>query len=83
MMWILNQDKNEIIEVTRIQVNGNSIITFDKGIFIQLGFYKDQERALDVLKDIQRKITQGTKFDRIDKFGERVFRESIYEMPKA
>lgn len=82
-MWILSQKKDEIVEVNRVKVNENSIGAFDKGVFIQLGFYKDEERALNVLKDIQRKITQGTKFDKIDRYGERVSREYVYEMPQS
>jgi hypothetical protein len=57
-MWIRSQDKTELINCKRIQVQNKRIYTFDSGIgkWIELGEYATKERAIEILNDIEYEI---------------------------
>ena len=82
-LWIRSQDKEILIKVDRIGIEkfdeGYGIVTYErigtKNEF-GLGLYTTRERALEVLDEIQEKITQfNVKTD----YG---CVSNIYEMPK-
>ena len=55
-LWIRSQDKRTLINTRRIDVDDNNIIIWDEGKYaseIFCGRYKNQERALEVLNEIQ------------------------------
>lgn len=61
-MWIRSQDLTELIKCQRIQADGTRIYTFsnasedDDDSWIRLGTYATNERALEVLNDIETEI---------------------------
>ena len=56
-MWIRSQDKTELINTNRIQVDRNIVFTFsninEESGWIQLGEYETREKAIEVLDKIQ------------------------------
>ena len=87
-LWIRSQEKSALCKVNYVYVSNNSIYC-NKDF---LGTYQTKERALEVLDEIQGKITQNeclksmiTKLNNIkgeeEKIG-KLFKETIYEMPK-
>lgn len=85
-MWIRSQDKKELINTTRIQVDGKAVYAFE-GIavmdttYITMGTYSTKERALEVLDMIQNQIVVGTSSDRIV-HGEKIAKETVFQMPE-
>ena len=60
-MWIRSQDKTELIDTKRIQVNNKSLYAFENNgneeSWIKIGDYNSKERALEILDDIELEIT--------------------------
>lgn len=87
-MWIRSQDKRILVDVECIY-SGNGLIheKFEimgapsSGTISLLGKYKSEERALEVLDLIQRKLIQGTKFDSTNR-NKRVTKEFVFKMPE-
>ena len=93
-LWIRSQDKTTLIrsyEIYIVEQREMYMIRAKRTSHI-LGAYKNIERALEVLDEIQSKITSNEclkimmpKITDIrgneEKFGE-LFKEMIYEMPK-
>lgn len=55
-LWIRSKDKQTLIKIDRVDVDGNSIIVWQNNYNcdeIYLGSYKTKERALEVLDEIQ------------------------------
>lgn len=88
-LWVRSQDKKRLISVTNLYIpisrNGEdfSIYTFDTDV--ELGIYKTEERAIEILDEIQnfmrdyacvKKIRLGGEIDMIPK------PILIYNMPK-
>lgn len=84
-MWIRSQNKTELINTNRIQVDGNSLYVFE-GIavedtdYIRIGSYDNANRALEVLDMIQNQIVVGTSSDVII-HGKRIMQENVFKMP--
>ena len=58
-LWIRSQDKKSLVNTKTIEVCDNDIVVWDEekyDIKIYLGKYKTQERALEVLDEIQSKL---------------------------
>lgn len=90
-LWIRSQDKNILQKVNKLYVttyaeeNGYGIYDIQEvdDCDIPLGFYKTRERALEVLDDIQRLITDLQYLSygiENDKFCS--YRPNVYKMPK-
>ena len=62
-MWIRSQDKSSLVNINGVYTNGVEIVCFINGGWINLGTYKSEERALEVLNMIQTRIIKGTTFD--------------------
>ena len=61
MLWISTQDKHSLINVKEVTVNGKKIKGFVSGSSLDewskdLGKYESNERALEVLNEIFKKI---------------------------
>lgn len=87
-IWIRTQDKKRLMDVNDIFISfiddttiGTTTNGTDEDSFFQLGKYKSEERALEVLDLIQRKLIQGTKFDSINR-NKRVTKEFVFKMPE-
>ena len=55
-LWIRSQDKECLMKVNRVDINEDNVIIAE-GFEIWLGAYKSRERALEVLNEIQNKLT--------------------------
>ena len=94
-LWIRSQDKKSLVNTKTIEVCNNDIVVWDEekyDIKIYLGKYKTQERALEVLDEIQSKIAQNqslislmnnfTDLKGNEEVVSKLFKDIIYEMPK-
>ncbi len=64
MLWISTQDKQRLINVKEVSVNGKKIKGFVSGSNLDewskdLGKYESNERALEVLNEIFMKIEEN------------------------
>lgn len=55
-LWIRSQDKECLMKVERVDVAENNVIMAN-GFEIWLGAYRSEQRALEVLNEIQNKLT--------------------------
>lgn len=93
-MWIRSQDKSSIVKVDNLYISvGNYICYYvEKGKETpdthyrpsgELGRYKTKERALEVLDEIQRLITDLQYLNYAIKNDEFCsYRPNVYEMPE-
>lgn len=89
-LWVRSQDKKRLISVTNLYIpisrNGEdfSIYTFDTDVM--LGTYKTEERALEVLDEIQNFMRDYACAKKINRLGGEINMIpkpiSIYNMPK-
>ena len=90
-LWIRSQDKETLIKIENISIDsenyiiGNLISDDNKSIcdYWRLGHYKTKERALEVLDEIQRLITDLQYMSyAVDSSSFYSYRPNVYEMPK-
>ena len=76
-LWIRSQNKQELAKAEHVGVYDNRVYIngYDENGY-RIGEYKTKERALEVLDEIQNKIT---KFNLKTDYG---CTDNIYEMPK-
>ena len=83
-MWIRGQSKANLIDVDEVHTNtnGNNLeVWTQKGTRqFQLGIYKTNERALEVVDMIQNQIVVGSSSDVIVN-GKRIMQENVFQMP--
>ena len=66
MLWIRNQDKDEIVQVPGITINGRNIEAtigsgFLDGLQINtLGKYETRTRALEIIDEVYQKMESST-----------------------
>lgn len=72
-LWIRSQDRKKLIQINNINIVNIIIKTMYKGISITLGNYETEERALEVLNEIQ---------DLINDIADNKMVGCVYEMPK-
>ena len=93
-LWIRSQDKERLIKCKSIDLDDHSMYCeiWVNGYDALIGEYTTKERALQVLDEIQGRITSNEclkiMFPKVtdirgyeEKFGE-LFKEMIYEMPE-
>lgn len=92
-LWIRSQDRKSLVRVTKLFIEfDKNIVTWNKNTMVGLGKYSTKERALEVLDEIQGKITQNEAIKTMmpsvstikgyeEKFGE-LFKEMVYQMPE-
>ena len=94
-LWIRGQDKDFLIKVDNINLGyqndennkkineARRLFTFAKDTSFTLGVYKTEERALEVLDDIQRYINNSCKrFIDTGVYHTSKYEYRVYEMPK-
>ncbi|HID9512553.1 TPA: hypothetical protein ACXI2B_003846 [Clostridioides difficile] len=83
MIIIRSQDRLDLLEVNRVEVDINEVIAIFKGSsdFRKIGEYENKERAIQVLNEIQKFIEDGVKMDYIDSCRVRHNQEKVFEMP--
>ena len=84
-LWIRSQDRENLIQSTRVFIAfDKNIATWDRNNMIDLGKYAKKERALEVLDEIQSKLSpklhttitkDGMNVEVLDK------NYDVYEMP--
>ena len=88
-LWVRSQDKKRLISVTNLYIpisrNGEdfSIYTFDTDV--ELGIYKTEERAIEILDEIQNIFSlkiENTSYNEADLFLKAKMLNSCYQMPK-
>jgi hypothetical protein len=91
-LWVRSQDKLALTKVNSIGIEYDKKLVGYGNICVKLGEYKTKERALEVLDEIQSRITRNEALKTMmpsvstlkgyeEKFGE-LFKEMIYEMPE-
>ncbi|EGT4599371.1 hypothetical protein DFW26_07895 [Clostridioides difficile] len=83
MIIIRSQNRLDLIKVNRIEVNREQVYAVFEGEsnFREIGKYKSERRAIEILNRIQDAVIAGTKFDIINKDGVRYYKEKVFEMP--
>lgn len=76
-MWIRSKNKDTLVCCENIEVDGISVY----GGHYFLGEYATEERAIEVLDLIQKRIIEGSKFDDIYN-GKRTTRDFVFQMPQ-
>jgi hypothetical protein len=91
-LWVRSQDKLALTKVNSIGIEYDKKLVGYGNICVKLGEYKTKERALEVLDEIQGKITQNEVLKTMmpsvstikgyeEKFGE-LFKKMVYQMPE-
>lgn len=87
-LWVRSQDKTELLQVFNVYVE-NCLVRANYGryyngcYYAELGKYATEERALEVLDEIQRLITDLQYLSYGIENGEFCsYRPNVYEMPK-
>ncbi|MCC0654239.1 hypothetical protein [Clostridioides sp. ES-S-0001-03] len=83
MIIIRSQDRLDLMRVNRIEISNKQVgaVFEEESNAREIGRYKSEERAIEVLNRIQDAIIAGTKFDIINKDGVRYYKEKVFEMP--
>ncbi|WP_289147209.1 hypothetical protein [uncultured Megamonas sp.] len=89
-MWIRIRNKEALVYANNFYIRANEveekygISYFDGDSFVNLGFYKSKERAIEVLDEIQNKI-EGKRV-LIDAYGDIKIKKKdnnkVYQMPE-
>ncbi|HGM3394981.1 Uncharacterised protein [Clostridioides difficile] len=83
MIIIRSQDRLDLMRVNRVEISNKQVCAVfeEESNVREIGRYKSEERAIEVLNRIQEAIIAGTKFDIINKDGVRCNKEKVFEMP--
>ena len=90
-LWIRSQDKETLIKINRLDVDRNKIQANFKSHFsgcdyVILGTYESNDRALEVLDEIQDRMLKSSFVKKTNGFGDELDiipnNLLIYEMPK-
>lgn len=83
MIIIRSQDKTNLMEVSKIEINDNQIYVTFEGVSNtkKVGDYESKERAMQVLDKIQNFIESGTEYDYITANKVRYNVNRIFQMP--
>jgi hypothetical protein len=83
-LWIRSQDRRNLIKTERLYVSGkNDEYYIGDSLIGHIGIYKTEERALEILDEIQRLITDLQYMSyAVDSSSFYSYRPNVYEMPK-
>lgn len=83
MIIIRSQDRLDLMRVNRVEIDSRYVYAMFEGESNarEIGRYKSEERAIEVLNRIQDAIIAGTRFDIINKDGVKYCKEKVFEMP--
>lgn len=87
-MWLRSQNRRKLVNVNMVGVeqgttNFSVIASVDGNVdnsFIA-GEYEAEERALEIVDQIQLRIVRGTTFDEIKTGGIKTIRDFVFQMP--
>lgn len=75
-LWIRTQKRLDIFKVNNVKIMGCDIYTYTADGNYTLGEYDSEDRALEVIDEIQELLTTRICFENYNSFN------LIYEMPK-
>ncbi|MGS5517692.1 hypothetical protein AB8L61_17025 [Clostridioides difficile] len=83
MIIIRSQDRLDLVKAEWINVDKEYIYAMfgDINNFKEIGEYENEERAIQVLNEIQKFIENGVRTDYIDSCRVRHNQEKVFEMP--
>ncbi|MDB0440992.1 hypothetical protein C4R89_15920 [Clostridioides difficile] len=83
MIIIRSQDGLDLMRVNRVEIDSRYVYAVfeEESNAREIGRYKTEERAIEVLNEIQKFIENGVRTDYIDSCRVRHKQEKIFEMP--
>ncbi|HCD9823972.1 hypothetical protein O7Q15_17835 [Clostridioides difficile] len=81
MIIIRSQDRLDLMRVNRVEKGLNRVHAILEDDIRIIGEYESDERAMQVLNEIQKFIENGVRMDYIDSCGVRHNQEKVFEMP--
>ncbi|CZR99365.1 hypothetical protein CDFC105_70477 [Clostridioides difficile] len=81
MIIIRSQDKTGLMRANRVELGFNQMYAILENENRKIGEYESNERAMQVLNEIQKFIENGVKKDYIDSCKVRHNQEKVFEMP--
>ncbi|EOY7243192.1 TPA: hypothetical protein ACMWK0_000155 [Clostridioides difficile] len=81
MIIIRSQDRLDLMRVNRVEISNNRVYAMFEDDIRKIGEYESNERAMQVLNEIQKFIENGVKKDYIDSCRVRHNQEKVFEMP--
>ncbi|HEK8708924.1 TPA: hypothetical protein STS67_003893, partial [Clostridioides difficile] len=66
MIIIRSQDRLDLMRVNRVEISNNRVYAMLEDDIRKIGEYESNERAMQVLNEIQKFIENGVKKDYID-----------------
>ena len=84
-LWIRSQDKRKFVQCKSICIGGYVAHKDEKSLWCEqynVGIYKTEQRALEVLSEIQRYIRPNIVLDEYGSIKNCYEYSKVYEMPK-
>ncbi|HBF2786939.1 TPA: hypothetical protein KN142_000851 [Clostridioides difficile] len=81
MIIIRSQDRLDLMRVNRVEIYDKQVFVIFEDDVKRIGVYESNERAMQVLNEIQKFIESGVKKDYIDSCRVRHNQEKVFEMP--
>ncbi|AFO72122.1 TPA: hypothetical protein KR283_003367 [Clostridioides difficile] len=81
MIIIRSQDRLDLMRVNRVEIGFNQVYAILENDVRKIGEYESNERAMQVLNEIQKFIENGVRTDYIDSCRVRHNQEKVFEMP--
>lgn len=81
MIIIRSQNKLDLMRVNRVEIYDKQVFVIFEDDVKRIGVYESNERAMQVLNDIQKFIENGVRTDYIDSCRVRHNQEKVFEMP--
>ncbi|HGM3506567.1 TPA: hypothetical protein ACKOR7_001136 [Clostridioides difficile] len=81
MIIIRSQDRLDLMRVNRVEISNNRVYAMLEDDIRKIGEYESNERAMQVLNEIQKFIENGVRTDYIDSCRVRHNQEKVFEMP--
>lgn len=81
MIIIRSQDRLDLMRVNRVEIGFNQVYAILENDIRKIGEYESNERAIQVLNEIQKFIENGVRTDYIDSCRVRHNQEKVFEMP--
>lgn len=78
-MLVRSQNRKVLVKTEDIFVKGNLIMSGDRDA--SLGSYGSEERAIEVLNQMEYFMLSGSKYDVIASDGRRYYKEKTFQMP--
>ncbi|ENY8884420.1 hypothetical protein KWK86_017630 [Clostridioides difficile] len=81
MIIIRSQDRLDLMRVNRVEIYDKQVFVIFEDDVKRIGVYESNERAMQVLNEIQEFIENGVRTDYIDSCRVRHNQEKVFEMP--